>query len=151
MTASSRRSRPRGSRSCRRSPQGLDARPAVERYFFKDGAPAVDAVVSLTGFSLVGGPAYNDAKAAEDMLARLDVPYIAAHALEFQTLPEWEASDRGLQPVEATMMVAIPELDGCHRTDDLRWPADDQPWRPGRRHGDPTATGPSSWLPASRS
>jgi len=91
---------------------GLDARPAVERYFFADGAPAVDAVVSLTGFSLVGGPAYNDAKAAEDMLARLDVPYLAAHALEFQTLPEWEASDRGLQPVEATMMVAIPELDG---------------------------------------
>jgi magnesium chelatase subunit H len=91
---------------------GLDARPAVERYFFKDGMPAVDAVVSLTGFSLVGGPAYNDAKAAEDMLGRLDVPYIAAHALEFQTLGEWEASDRGLQPVEATMMVAIPELDG---------------------------------------
>ena len=91
---------------------GLDSRPAVEQYFFEDGAPAVDAVVSLTGFSLVGGPAYNDAKAAEDMLARLDVPYIAAHALEFQTLPEWEASDRGLQPVEATMMVAIPELDG---------------------------------------
>jgi magnesium chelatase subunit H len=91
---------------------GLDARPAIERYFFKDGAPAVDAVVSLTGFSLVGGPAYNDAKAAEGMLARLDVPYIAAHALEFQTLPEWESSDRGLQPVEATMMVAIPELDG---------------------------------------
>ena len=91
---------------------GLDARPAIETYFFADGAPAVDAVVSLTGFSLVGGPAYNDAKAAEDMLARLDVPYIAAHALEFQTLAEWEGSERGLQPVEATMMVAIPELDG---------------------------------------
>jgi magnesium chelatase subunit H len=80
--------------------------------FLQGRAPAVDAVVSLTGFSLVGGPAYNDAKAAEDMLARLDVPYIAAHALEFQTLAEWEGSDRGLQPVEATMMVAIPELDG---------------------------------------
>ena len=48
--------------------------------------PAIDALVSLTGFSLVGGPAYNDAKAAEDMLARLDVPYIAAHPAEFQTL-----------------------------------------------------------------
>ncbi len=91
---------------------GLDARPAIEKYFFKDGAPAVDAVVSLTGFSLVGGPAYNDSKAAEDMLSRLDVPYIAAHALEFQSLAEWEGSDRGLQPVEATMMVALPELDG---------------------------------------
>jgi hypothetical protein len=34
----------------------------------------VDAVVSLTGFSLVGGPAYNDARAAEEVLAGLDVP-----------------------------------------------------------------------------
>ena len=43
-------------------------------------------MVSLTGFSLVGGPAYNDAKAAEDMLARLDVPYLAVTPVEFQTL-----------------------------------------------------------------
>ena len=48
-------------------------------------------VVSLTGFSLVGGPAYNDAKAAEEMLAALDVPYIAAHPVEFQTLEQWQA------------------------------------------------------------
>jgi len=91
---------------------GLDTRPAIEKYFLKGGRSQVDAVVSLTGFSLVGGPAYNDAKAAEEMLARLDVPYLAAHALEFETIDEWEASDRGLLPVETTMMVAIPELDG---------------------------------------
>lgn len=92
---------------------GLDARPAVDKYFVRNGKPQVDAVVSLTGFSLVGGPAYNDAKAAEDMLAALDVPYVAALPVEFQTLEQWRASDRGLMPVEATMMVAIPELDGA--------------------------------------
>jgi magnesium chelatase subunit H len=70
-------------------------------------------VVSLTGFSLVGGPAYNDARAAEEVLASLDVPYIAAHPVEFQTLEQWQADPRGLTPVEATMMVAIPELDGA--------------------------------------
>jgi magnesium chelatase subunit H len=73
----------------------------------------VDAVVSLTGFSLVGGPAYNDSRAAEEMLAALDVPYIAAHPLEFQTIVDWHGDNRGLTPVEATMMVAIPELDGA--------------------------------------
>ena len=92
---------------------GLDQRPAVEQYFMAGGKPTVDAVVSLTGFSLVGGPAYNDANAAEDLLARLDVPYIAAHALEFQTLEQWRHGDRGLMPVEQTIMVAIPELDGA--------------------------------------
>jgi magnesium chelatase subunit H len=91
---------------------GLDQRPAVERFFMRDGQASVDAVVSLTGFSLVGGPAYNDARAAETMLAALDVPYITAHPLEFQTLRHWEADRRGLTPVEATMMVALPELDG---------------------------------------
>lgn len=92
---------------------GLDARPAVRKFFTKNERATVDAIVSLTGFSLVGGPAYNDAKAAEEMLAGLDVPYLAAHALEFQTIEQWGASERGLHPVENTMMVAIPELDGA--------------------------------------
>ncbi len=92
---------------------GLDSRPAIDSFFFNNGQVIVDAVVSLTGFSLVGGPAYNDAKAAEDVLARLDVPYVAAHPVEFQTLEQWGGSDRGLLPVESTIMVAIPELDGA--------------------------------------
>jgi magnesium chelatase subunit H len=92
---------------------GLDSRPAIARFFVRDGVPAIDALVSLTGFSLVGGPAYNDSKAAEDVLADLDVPYVAAHPLEFQTLDQWGASERGLLPVESTIMVAIPELDGA--------------------------------------
>ncbi|HSN70885.1 MAG TPA: DUF3479 domain-containing protein, partial [Steroidobacteraceae bacterium] len=75
---------------------GLDARPAIEKFFIEDGHPRVDAVLSLTGFSLVGGPAYNDSRAAEEMLARLDVPYLAAHPVEFQTLDQWGASERGL-------------------------------------------------------
>jgi len=92
---------------------GLDARPAIEKFFVKEGVVQIDALVSLTGFSLVGGPAYNDSKAAEDTLAALDVPYVAAHPLEFQTIEEWESSDRGLLPAESTIMVAIPELDGA--------------------------------------
>ncbi len=92
---------------------GLDARPAVERYFKRKGETLVDAVVSLTGFSLVGGPAYSDPSAAEEALAELDVPYFSAQGVEFQSLEQWEASDAGLSPIEATMMVSIPELDGA--------------------------------------
>ncbi|EED35208.1 magnesium chelatase, H subunit [Luminiphilus syltensis NOR5-1B] len=92
---------------------GLDARPAVDRFFVKDGVATVDCVVSLTGFSLVGGPAYNDSDAAQEMLASLDVPYLAVQPLEFQSLEDWQGSNNGLMPIEATMMVAIPELDGA--------------------------------------
>jgi magnesium chelatase subunit H len=91
---------------------GLDARPALEQFFLRDGVTTIDALVSLTGFSLIGGPAYNDAAAAAEVLKRLDVPYLVAHPLEFQTIEQWQGSERGLLPIESTMMVAIPELDG---------------------------------------
>jgi magnesium chelatase subunit H len=91
---------------------GLDARPAIDRYFKQDGQVRIQALLSLTGFSLVGGPAYNDADAAQLALGELDVPYIAAHPLEFQSIEQWSHATRGLLPVESTIMVAIPELDG---------------------------------------
>ena len=50
--------------------------PVRRSNVFHEGRPqpTVDAVVSLTGFSLVGGPAYNDSKAAEEILPRSMCP-----------------------------------------------------------------------------
>ncbi|MEO0342649.1 MAG: magnesium chelatase subunit H [Pseudomonadota bacterium] len=87
---------------------GLDVRPAIDRYF-----KGIDCLVSLTGFSLVGGPAFNDSEAAIAALKALDVNYIAAHPLEFQTIEQWDRSSGGLGPVETTMLIALPELDGA--------------------------------------
>jgi len=87
---------------------GPDGRPALWRFFV-----GVVALVSLSGFSLVCGPAYNFSAAAVQVLQALDVPYLAAHPLEFQTLGQWSESDQGLGPIETTMLVALPELDGA--------------------------------------
>lgn len=92
---------------------GLDGRPAIEAFFKGRTQPKIDALLSLTGFSLVGGPAYNDNESAIKVLGELDVPYIAAHPLEFQTLGQWAESGQGLGPIEATMLIALPELDGA--------------------------------------
>ena len=92
---------------------GLDGRPAIEEFFMERGVGIIDCLVSLTGFSLVGGPAYNDSAAAEGILRKLDVNYIAAHALEFQSIDQWKSSESGLGPVETTMLVALPEIDGA--------------------------------------
>jgi magnesium chelatase subunit H len=92
---------------------GLDGRPAIEAFFTDETGPKIDALLSLTGFSLVGGPAYNDNAAALDTLTGLDIPYIAAHPLEFQTLAQWAGSKQGLGPIETTMLIALPELDGA--------------------------------------
>jgi len=96
---------------------GLDMRGPV-RQFLSGGktGTTIDTLLSLTGFSLVGGPAYSDAAAAAEVLSGLDVPYVAAHVTEFQSIERWEASDQGLMPIETTIMVAIPELDGATGT-----------------------------------
>ncbi len=88
---------------------GLDGRPAIAE--FHQGK--IDTLLSLTGFSLVGGPAYNDSPAAVETLSALNVPYLVAHPLEFQTLGQWAASGTGLGPVETTMLIALPEIDGA--------------------------------------
>ena len=92
---------------------GLDGRPAIETWFKSQAGARIDTLVSLTGFSLIGGPAYNDSAAAVQVLGELDLPYVAAHPLEFQTLQQWAGSSGGLGPVETTMLVALPEIDGA--------------------------------------
>ena len=92
---------------------GLDGRPAIEAFFRDQSGAKIDALLSLTGFSLVGGPAYNDNAAALEVLTALDIPYVAAHPLEFQTLGQWAAAPQGLGPIETTMLIALPELDGA--------------------------------------
>jgi magnesium chelatase subunit H len=95
---------------------GLDFSKPLEAFFFDpiDKTNAiVDAVVSLTGFALVGGPARQDHPKAIDLLKRLNRPYMVALPLVFQTTEEWEDSDLGLHPIQVALQVAIPELDGA--------------------------------------
>jgi magnesium chelatase subunit H len=95
---------------------GLDFSKPLEAYFFDpiDKTEAiVDAVISLTGFALVGGPARQDHPKAIDMLKRLNRPYMVALPLVFQTTEEWEESDLGLHPIQVALQIAIPELDGA--------------------------------------
>jgi magnesium chelatase subunit H len=93
---------------------GLDNRPAIDRFFRNaDGRPTIDAMVGLTGFSLVGGPAFSDVDAAVESLTALDVPYLVVQPLELQTVADWESDPRGLAPLQATLQVALPELEGA--------------------------------------
>jgi len=73
----------------------------------------VSQIVSLTGFSFVGGPAMNDSEAAAQFLEELDRPYRSAVSLEMQTIDAWTQSQTGLNPVQSGMQIAIPEIDGA--------------------------------------
>ncbi|THG14934.1 hypothetical protein TEA_018943 [Camellia sinensis var. sinensis] len=93
---------------------GLDFSGPVERFFIDPitKKPFVNSVISLTGFALVGGPARQDHPRAVEALTKLDVPYIVAVPLVFQTTEEWLNSSLGLHPIQVALQVALPELDG---------------------------------------
>ena len=92
----------------------MDNRDACARFFVgEDGRPRVSQIVSLTGFSFVGGPAMNDSEAAVEYLKGLNVPLRSAVSLDVQTIEAWRDSWTGLNPVQAGMQVAIPEIDGA--------------------------------------
>ncbi|KAG5552447.1 hypothetical protein RHGRI_010502 [Rhododendron griersonianum] len=93
---------------------GLDFSGPVEKFFIDPitKKPFVNSVISLTGFALVGGPARQDHPKAIEALMKLDVPYIVALPLVFQTTEEWLNSTLGLHPIQVALQVALPELDG---------------------------------------
>jgi magnesium chelatase subunit H len=115
----------------------MDNREACEKYFIADAGAASQAtknkvqrtklkaeatstaesrisqLVSLTGFSFVGGPAMNDSGAAAEFLTRLNRPYRSAVSLDMQTIESWRDSRTGLNPVQAGIQIAIPEIDGA--------------------------------------
>ncbi len=73
----------------------------------------VSQIVSLTGFSFVGGPAMNDSHAASEFLTSLNRPYRSAVSLDTQSIEAWKESLTGLNPIQAGMQIAIPEIDGA--------------------------------------
>jgi len=96
----------------------MDNREACEKFFVADSNDGsrksrVSQIVSLTGFSFVGGPAMNDSEAAVEFLKGLNVPLRSAVSLDVQTVEAWGESWTGLNPVQAGMQVAIPEIDGA--------------------------------------
>jgi len=97
----------------------MDNREAVSRFFVdaekSNGRKCsrVSQIVSLTGFSFVGGPAMNDSVAAAEFLKDLNVPYRSAVSLDTQTIEAWQDSQTGLNPVQSGMQIAIPEIDGA--------------------------------------
>jgi len=91
----------------------MDNREAVSKFFVETGNARVSQIVSLTGFSFVGGPAMNDSAAASEFLRELNLPYRSAVSLDTQTIEAWSDSQTGLNPVQAGMQIAIPEIDGA--------------------------------------
>jgi len=94
---------------------GLDFSVPVVEYLMDSytGEGAIDTLVNLTGFSLVGGPASQDAKKAKEVLMKVNRPYMVSIPCVFQSFTEWQNSQLGLHPVQVALQVSLPEIDGA--------------------------------------
>ena len=84
--------------------------PTALRYF---RAAGIDVLINTTSFAMgeitPGGP--TPAGWSVDVLEALDVPVLQA-ITSGMTLPQWEQSGRGMNPLDAAMNVVLPEFDG---------------------------------------
>ncbi|NTU96584.1 MAG: magnesium chelatase subunit H [Chlorobiaceae bacterium] len=76
----------------------------------------LDMLVNMMGFGLVGGPAGSTkpgtaSEAREEIMAKLDAPYIIAQPLLTQEFDSWQ--DVGVSPMQITFTYSIPEMDGA--------------------------------------
>ena len=102
-----------GSKSKVKSPKLKDPSTDNEKLKTDKSQSRVSQIVSLTGFSFVGGPAMNDSLAASEFLSALNCPYRSAVSLDTQSIEAWQQSLIGLNPIQAGMQIAIPEIDGA--------------------------------------
>lgn len=91
----------------------MDNREACRAFFVDGERSRVSQIVSLTGFSFVGGPAMHDSDAAMEFLKGLNVPLRSMVSLDIQTIESWRGTRLGLNPIQTAMQVAIPEIDGA--------------------------------------
>lgn len=84
------------------SPTLIDA---IRKYFFHDGKLLIDTLISTMKFSL------KNAGTAIEELQKLNVPILEAYTILAEK-HTWEESSSGLDPMEVSISVSLPEFDG---------------------------------------
>lgn len=78
----------------------------IETYFMKEGKPVIDALVSTMKFSVLGA-----GRKGQEVLQKLNVPVLDAYTL-LVSEEEWRQNPEGMNAIETSIAVAMPELDG---------------------------------------
>lgn len=92
---------------------GVYTLKAMREYFFLDGKPMVDCIISLYWFRLNGGPFGGASHPTIELLKQLNVPIFCPAPMLMRDVSKWEESEMGLSPIETICAVIWPELDGC--------------------------------------
>ena len=85
----------------------------MERFFFEEGRPIVDAILHVLWWRINGGPLGGSFGPTLTTLRKLDAPVLMTSIMAMNTIENWEKSKTGLSPLDLIGAVTMPELDGC--------------------------------------
>ena len=87
---------------------------ALRSFFFVEGRPLVNLVVNLQYFRLHGGPYGGTPEPTYRLLSELGAPVLIGFRSYATELERWQREDEArLSPLETTIGIMLPELDGC--------------------------------------
>jgi cobaltochelatase CobN len=116
-----------------------DVRESIEKFFFMDGKPLVDAVINLSYFSLLKGKI--------DVLKKLGVPVLNPVASFYMSMEEWLERD-SIDYLSQVYNVIMPEIDGliepiAYSFQDI---GETKHYRPLRAHAELIARRVKKWI-----
>lgn len=91
---------------------GTENLHTMHAFFLNNGKSRVDALISFLYFRIEGGPLGGDYEAFEKLCQQMDIPFINYVCMGFSTHEEWRERTEGMFPMETTIGVILPELDG---------------------------------------
>jgi cobaltochelatase CobN len=91
---------------------GTEKTKMFHDFFLTNNGPRIEALISFLFFRLEGGPLGGDYDAFEKLCERMNIPLINYIYSGYSTHEEWRDHQAGLYPMETTMAIALPELDG---------------------------------------
>lgn len=91
---------------------GSESMKNMEHHFMSNGSAIVEAIISFLFFRIEGGPLGGDYDAFIDLSSRINVPIMKYLNMGYTTVEEWKGKNEGMAPLETTITVILPELDG---------------------------------------
>jgi len=91
---------------------GLENLNTIKTFFLDNGKPRVDAIISFLFFRIEGGPLGGNYEAFEHLCQQMNIPFINYVCMGFSTHEDWRERTEGMYPMETTLSLILPELDG---------------------------------------
>ena len=93
--------------------EGIESVKAIKELLLdREGRPLIESIVTIIYFRTDGGPLGGDYESFIKLCEKMDFPHIHLLEINYKNYQEWDESAEGVTPIETTIGITIPELDG---------------------------------------